>query len=185
MLRLFPPWPLHKAPGGPCVSLWRVCLWSLLCYPTKLLSRYSPHSFIPITCSAVLVQNWHWVINVVLLLSSGQTGGGWCCGKTESFPGFAAILQGELATLLVPFKTGHFVLMFAGFTSQANDAHVMKDCKTVSSSKAVKSISCFLMEIHKEELYIYSKSRFSLYLNSRYYVKIHLNNHAPNFSRPY
>lgn len=101
MRHLFPPWPLHKAPGGPCASLWRVCLWSLPCYLTKLLSRYSPQSLIHTTCSAVLVQNWHRVINVVLLMSSGKTGRGWCCRKTESFPGFAAVIQSESASLLV------------------------------------------------------------------------------------
>lgn len=101
MPRLFPPWPLHKAPGGPCASRWRAFLWSLLCCLTKLLSRYSPQSFIFTTCSAVFVQNWHWVINVVLLMSSGPARRWWCCGKIESFPGFAAVVQGEWVSLLV------------------------------------------------------------------------------------
>lgn len=100
MVRLFHPWPLHKAPGGHCGSLWRVCLWSSLCCLTKPLSRYSRHSFIATTCSCLKLALGN---KCCAVMSSGQTGGGWCCGKTESFPGFAAVVQSESVTLLFCF----------------------------------------------------------------------------------
>lgn len=124
MARLFPPWPLHEAPGGLCVSLWRVCRLSSLCCLTKLLSRYSPQSFIWSTCSALHVQNWHWVKTIVLLLSSGQTGRGWCCGKTKYFLGFAAIVQSESGLCFCSFKlspppgTGDFCFYVCSFHIQ-------------------------------------------------------------------
>lgn len=100
MVRLFHPWPPHKAPGGHCGSLWRVCLWSSLCCLTKLLSRYSLHSFIATTCSCLKLALGN---KCCAVMSSGQTGRGWCCGKTESFPGFAAVVQSESVTLLFCF----------------------------------------------------------------------------------
>lgn len=43
----------------------------------------------------LLSKSRHRVVNVVVLMSSGPTGRGRCCGKTESFPGFAAVVQSE------------------------------------------------------------------------------------------
>lgn len=118
MVRLFHPWPPHKAPGGHCGSLWRVCLWSSLCCLTKLLSRYSLHSFIATTCSCLKLALGN---KCCAVMSSGQTGRGWCCGKTESFPGFAAVVQSESVTLLFCFflqlqGSSAFFLMFVCFT---------------------------------------------------------------------
>lgn len=75
---------------GVCCAIWQSCS-----------AGTAPQSLIHTTCSAMLVQNWHRVINVVLLMSSGKTGRGWCCRKTESVPGFAAVIQSESVSLLV------------------------------------------------------------------------------------
>lgn len=69
MPRLFPPWPLHKAPGGPCASRWRAFLWSLLCCLTKLLSRYSPvfhlHHLLCCVCPKLALGNKCCFVNVL------------------------------------------------------------------------------------------------------------------------
>lgn len=94
MVRLFPPWPLHKAPGGHCVSLWRVCPWSSPCCLTKLLSRYKPsllhpHHLLCCACPKVALGNKCCVVNV--LRADGKRMMLWknwifswiCCSRTE------------------------------------------------------------------------------------------------------
>lgn len=77
----------------------------------------------------LLSKSRHRVVNVVVLMSSGPTGRGRCCGKTESFPGFAAVVQSESVTPFEfflsppfrgqqPFMTGDLVLLFACFHVQ-------------------------------------------------------------------
>lgn len=94
MVRLFPPWPLQKAPGGHCVSLWRVCPWSSPCCLTKLLSRYKPsllhpHHLLCCACPKVALGNKCCVVNVLradgkrMMLWKNSIFSWICCSRTE------------------------------------------------------------------------------------------------------
>lgn len=131
MVRLFPPWPLHKAPGGHCVSLWRVCPWSSPCCLTKLLSRYKPSLLHPhhlpcCACPKLALGNKCCVVNV--LRADGKRMMSWknwifswiCCSRTEwvsySFCFVFVHLQGSSASYDGGFCFDVCMFHIAGFS---------------------------------------------------------------------